>query len=103
MVIKLFSSNFNNLKEGINELKDNISPMGNLIIQFSMMNNNEARHNMVNLRNDMEQTIYRYENLIRNNNVEPFYLDMRATNDIVIRPKKILQTNSENRGQTTGG
>jgi hypothetical protein len=68
-----YSSNFNNLKEGINELKDNISPMGNLIIQFSMMNNNEARHNMVNLRNDMEQTIYRYENLIRNNNVEPFY------------------------------
>ena len=65
--------NFNNLKEGINELRDNISPMENLIIQFSMMNNNEARHIMVNLRNDMEQTIYRYENLIRNNNVEPFY------------------------------
>ena len=68
-----YSLNFNNLKEGINELRDNISPMENLIIQFSMMNNNEARHNMVNLRNDMEQTIYRYENLIRNNNVEPFY------------------------------
>ena len=40
---------------------------------------------------------------LRKNNVEPFYLDMRAMNDIVIRPKKISQTNSENRGQTTGG
>lgn len=40
---------------------------------------------------------------LRKNNVEPFYLDMRAMNDIVIRPKKLSQTNSENRGQTTGG
>jgi cell division protein FtsQ len=40
---------------------------------------------------------------LHKNNVEPFYLDMRALNDIVIRPKKITQTNSENRGLTTGG
>lgn len=40
---------------------------------------------------------------LHKNNVEPFYLDMRALNDIVIRPKKITQANSENRGQTTGG
>ncbi len=40
---------------------------------------------------------------LRKNNVEPFYLDMRALNDIVIRPRKISQTNSENRGLTTGG
>ncbi|MBQ3643091.1 MAG: FtsQ-type POTRA domain-containing protein [Candidatus Riflebacteria bacterium] len=40
---------------------------------------------------------------LRKNNVEPFYLDMRALNDIVIRPQKISQTNSENRGLTTGG
>ena len=40
---------------------------------------------------------------LHKNNVEPFYLDMRANNDIVIRPKKLSQTNSENRGLTTGG
>ncbi len=40
---------------------------------------------------------------LRKNNVEPFYLDMRALNAIVIRPKKLSQTNSENRGLTTGG
>ena len=39
---------------------------------------------------------------LQKNNVETFYLDMRALNDIVIRPKKLLQTNSENRGNTTG-
>ncbi len=40
---------------------------------------------------------------LHKNNVETFYLDMRASNDIVIRPKKLFQTNSENRGLTTGG
>ena len=61
------------MKEGINELIENISPMENLIIQYSMINNHLGRHYIVNIRNDMEQTIYRYENLMRNNNVEPFF------------------------------
>lgn len=41
---------------------------------------------------------------LHKNNVEPFYLDMRALNDVVIRPrKKLTQTNLENKGQTNGG
>lgn len=40
---------------------------------------------------------------LHKNNVEPFYLDMRALNDIVIRPRKLSQTNLGNRGQTNGG
>ncbi len=40
---------------------------------------------------------------LHKNNVEPFYLDMRALNDIVIRPRKLSKANSENRGLTTGG
>ena len=68
-----YSLNSDKMKEGINELIENISPMENLIIQYSMINNNLGRHYIVNIRNDMEQTIYRYENLMRNNNVEPFF------------------------------
>lgn len=40
---------------------------------------------------------------LRKNNVETFYLDMRALNDIVIRPRKLSQTNIGNRGLTSGG
>ena len=68
-----YSLNSDKMKEGINELMENISPMENLIIQYSMINNHLGRHYIVNIRNDMEQTIYRYENLMRNNNVEPFF------------------------------
>ena len=68
-----YSLNSDKMKEGIYELMENISPMENLIIQYSMINNHLGRHYIVNIRNDMEQTIYRYENLMRNNNVEPFF------------------------------
>ena len=68
-----YSLNSDKMKEGINELMENISPMENLIVQYSMINNHLGRHYIVNIRNDMEQTIYRYENLMRNNNVEPFF------------------------------
>ena len=68
-----YSLNSDKMKEGINELMENISPMENLIIQYSMINNHLGRHYIVNIRNDMEQTIYRYENLMRNNDVEPFF------------------------------
>ena len=68
-----YSLNSDKMKEGINELMENISPMENLIVQYSMINNHLGRHYIVNIRNDMEQTIYRYENLMRNNDVEPFF------------------------------
>lgn len=40
---------------------------------------------------------------LHKNNVEPFYLDMRALRDVVIRPRKLSETNLGNRGQTNGG
>ena len=39
--------------------------MENLIAKFSMMNDNQGRRDMVNIRNDMEQTLYRYDNLMK--------------------------------------
>ena len=40
---------------------------------------------------------------LRKNNVEPFYLDMRAPNKIVVRPKNSSGITSVKRGSTTGG
>ena len=68
-----FTYNSEKLKEGVNEIIDNLSPMENLIAKFSMMNDNQARRDMVNIRNDMEQTLYRYDNLMKGKKVEPFH------------------------------
>lgn len=40
---------------------------------------------------------------LRKNNVEPFYLDMRAPNEIVVRPKKGTGASQRNRGPVAGG
>ena len=40
---------------------------------------------------------------LRKNNVEPFYLDMRAPSEIVVRPKKSAGATNENRGSKSGG
>lgn len=40
---------------------------------------------------------------LRKNNVEPIYLDMRAPNQIVVRPKKIKGANEGSRGSIAGG
>ncbi len=40
---------------------------------------------------------------LRKNNVEPFYLDMRAPSEIVVRPKKSTGATNENRGSESGG
>ena len=68
-----FTYNSEKLKEGVNEIIDNLTPMENLIAKFSMMNDNQARRDMVNIRNDMEQTLYRYDNLMKGKKVEPFH------------------------------
>jgi cell division protein FtsQ len=39
---------------------------------------------------------------LRKNNVEPFYLDMRAPSEIVVRPKKRTGALQKNRGSVTG-
>ena len=68
-----FTYNSEKLKEGINELIGNLSSIEDLIAKFSMMNNNQARHDMVNIKNDMQQTIFRYDCLMKNKRVEPFF------------------------------
>jgi len=40
---------------------------------------------------------------LRKNNVEPFYLDMRAPSEIVVRPKKNAGASQGNRGPSAGG
>lgn len=40
---------------------------------------------------------------LRKNNVEPFYLDMRAPSEIVVRPKNSTGVSEKNRGPVTGG
>lgn len=40
---------------------------------------------------------------LRKNNVEPIYLDMRAPNQIVVRPKKSSGANEGSRGSVAGG
>jgi len=40
---------------------------------------------------------------LRKNNVEPFYLDMRAPSEIVVRPKKSAGASKGNRGPSAGG
>lgn len=40
---------------------------------------------------------------LRKNNVEPFYLDMRAPSEIVVRPKKSAGASQGNRGPSAGG
>lgn len=40
---------------------------------------------------------------LRKNNVEPFYLDMRAPSEIVVRPKKSAGASQGNRGPVAGG
>ncbi len=40
---------------------------------------------------------------LRKNNVEPFYLDMRAPSEIVVRPKTHTGATKENRGSNSGG
>ena len=40
---------------------------------------------------------------LRKNNVEPIYLDMRAPNQIVVRPKKDSGANEGSRGSVAGG
>ena len=67
-----FTYNSEKLKEGINEIIDNLSSIEGFITKFSLMNNNQARHDMVNIRNDMEQTLFRYNNLMKDKKVEPF-------------------------------
>ena len=54
--------------------------MENLIDKFSMMNNNQGRRDMVNIRNDMEQTLYRYDNLMKGKKIEPFQSDFNGNN-----------------------
>ena len=75
-----FTYNSDKLKEGINEIIDNLSKMEDLITKFSMMNNNQARHDMVNIRNDMEQTLFRYDNLMKDKKVEPFVSAFNGNN-----------------------
>jgi hypothetical protein len=75
-----FTYNSDKLKEGINEIIDNLSKMEDLITKFSMMNNNQARHDMVNIRNDMEQTLFRYDTLMKDKKVEPFVSAFNGNN-----------------------
>ena len=66
------SNNIIKLKEGINEIIDNLLPMENLITKFTMLNNNKGSDDMITIKNDMEQTLYRYNQLMKNKKVEPF-------------------------------
>ena len=66
------SNNIIKLKEGINEIIDNLLPMENLITKFTMLNNNKGSDDMITIKNDMEQTLYRYNKLMKNKKVEPF-------------------------------
>ena len=75
-----YTYNAAKLKEGISEIIDNLSSMDNLITKFKNMNNNQAQLDMSNIKSDMEQTLYRYDNLNKGKNVEPFYSSFDGNN-----------------------
>ena len=56
---------YNTVKDKIKEKIDNLTLKENLIAKFSKMNDNQGRRDMINIRNDIEQTLYRYDNLMK--------------------------------------
>ena len=67
-----FSYHAIKLKEGMHEILDGI-PLIDRVIKDCMSNgDNEGRHNLLNIKCDMEQTCYRYECLMKDKKLEPF-------------------------------
>jgi hypothetical protein len=73
------SLNNEKLQQEIYELIDDLPKIENLIEKYS--NNNQLLLNdLTNIRNDIEQTLFRYENLNNGNKIEPFISSFDGNN-----------------------
>jgi hypothetical protein len=66
------------LQQTIKELIDDLSKMESLIENYS--NNHQFINDFINIRNDIEQTLFRYENLKNGNKIEPFISSFDGNN-----------------------
>ncbi len=64
------SLNDEKLQQTIQELIDDLSKMESLIENYS--NNHQFINDFINIRNDIEQTLFRYDNFKNGNQIEPF-------------------------------
>jgi len=72
------SLNNKKLKEKIYELNNDLPLIENLIEKYS--NNHQLLSDFINIRNDIEQTLFRYDNLKNGNQIEPFISSFHGNN-----------------------
>ena len=68
-----FNSNSINLKDGINDILNNMPSIDDKIKECFESNNEEGRRNLSHIKFDMEQTCFRYQCLQNDKNLDNFY------------------------------
>ena len=68
-----YSFNSGKLKQGIEEILNEISNCNNMMRNYQNKGQRQAFETIRNMRLDIEQTCYRYESLMNDQNVEPFF------------------------------